>query len=49
MKKFVIIILAVAAAAALVWWFFVREKPFIATYQETKIERADLSVSVSAT
>ena len=49
MKKFVVIILAVAAAAALVWWFFVREKPFIATYQETKIERADLSVSVSAT
>ncbi len=49
MKKFVVIILAVAAAAALVWWFFVREKPFAATYQETKIERADLSVSVSAT
>ena len=49
MKKFVIIFLVIVAAAALVWWFFLREKPFAATYQETKIERADLSVSVSAT
>ena len=49
MKKFLIILFAVVAIAALVWWFFVREKPFAATYQETKIECADLSVSVSAT
>ena len=49
MKKFLIVLFAVVAIAALVWWLFVREKPFTATYQETKIERADLSVSVSAT
>ncbi|MBP5742677.1 MAG: efflux RND transporter periplasmic adaptor subunit [Paludibacteraceae bacterium] len=49
MKKFLIILFAVVLAGALVWWFFVREKQFAATYQEAKIERADLSVSVSAT
>ena len=48
-KKIITLLVLFIAAVVCVWWFAIREKPYEVTYEMTKIERSDLSKSVTAT